>query len=94
MVRQLLEQPSLLAVLSSSQISVPLTMPSPQTTVETQVLRAPAAPVQLKLASVLHCAEQPSPVVVLPSSHCSVPSRRASPQTTVRVQSEPGVAQV
>jgi hypothetical protein len=84
----------LAVVLPSSQTSAPLTTPLPHTTVETQVLRAPAAPVQLKLASVRHCAEQPSPVVVLPSSHCSVPSRRASPQTTVRVHSEPGVLQV
>ncbi len=87
------EQPSPETALPSSRtVSLPLTLPSPHFTVETQ---GDPGVGQTKLGSTVHVALHPSPETVLPSSHCSPMSRSTtrSPQSSIFLQAMPGVGQ-
>src|SRR3569623_1323162 len=75
-MRQVLEQPSPLSVLPSSQDSVPVRMPSPQSGVH----RLPGTRQIQPFSTIWQSAEQPSPPLVLPSSQLSLSVRLPSPQ--------------
>src|SRR4051812_39619833 len=81
---QLALQPSPPSVLWSSQVSAPLTVPSPQWT---SLVQAPPSSGQVNRASFWQVAVQPSPLVLLPSSHCSPATlRKPSPQLPTSTQ--------
>jgi hypothetical protein len=75
--------------LPSSQVSPPITMPSPQIGMQ----RAPIAG-QIQPGSILQSSEQPSPDFWLWSSHVSDPPTRPSPHETVELQAFPGAVQI
>jgi hypothetical protein len=73
---QVLEQPSPLTVLPSSQVSLPVRILSPHNGVQ----RLPGTRHSHPASMVLQSAEQPSPLTVLPSSQVSSADRVALPQ--------------
>src|SRR5688572_16839158 len=77
---QLALQPSPPTLLPSSQVSLPVTLESPHTTVDTHV---PPPGGQSKFGStVWQLAEQPSPPMLLPSSQFSLTDFEPSPQSS------------
>ena len=87
---QVLEQPSPLLVLLSSQVSLPLMTPSPQ--IGTHGF--PATGQRQPASTVEQSAAQPSPDAVLLSSQASVVASRPSPQMAVRRQALPTFGQL
>src|SRR3569623_3249251 len=75
-IKQVLEQPSLLSVLPSSQDSVPVRIPSPHSGVH----RFPGTRQIHPFSTVWQSDAQPSPPAELPSSQLSLSDRLPSPQ--------------
>ena len=86
----MLEQPSPLVLLPSSQVSAPLRTLSPQ--IGTHGL--PATGQRQPVSTTKQLLEQPSPEPVLLSSQASVGASTPSPQTAVRWQAMPTFGQI
>src|SRR5688572_8886992 len=93
----MLEQPSPLFMLPSSQYSPKLSRASPQRSIAS-IMHMPPTPDAVGQdhpgSTRLQSAAQPSPPMVLPSSQASSPITCRSPHTMVERQAIPGIGQV